>query len=76
MQYDTHGVKKKVSSGNPSELGLRIFAKHLIKAVAKPRACLRFCVGACITGSELLKPPSGIGLQNLRNVINEPDAFY
>ena len=50
MKYDTYGVKSKVSSGNPSELGLRIFAKHLIKAVAKPRACLRFCVGPMHNG--------------------------
>ena len=67
MQYDTFGVKVKVSSGNPSGLGLRIFASILIKAVAKPRICLRFCMG--------LMHGTDIGFRNLTYVVDEPDAF-
>ena len=46
MQYDTFGVERKANSGNPSGLGLRIFAKHLIQSSSKTKSLFKVLRGA------------------------------
>ena len=75
MQYDTFGVERKVNSGNPSSLGLRIFAKHLIQSSSKTKSLFKVLHGACMQLSELSNSPSGFGVRNLTNVVYKPGTF-
>jgi len=48
----------------------------MFQQIAKPRVCFKTLRGAYAWDvCELLRPPSGFGLQNLTYVVDEPDAF-
>ena len=48
----------------------------MLQQIAKPRICLRFCVGLVGNFRELSNSPSGFGVRNLTYVVGEPDTFY
>jgi len=51
------------------------FEPVMFQQIAKPRICLRFCMGLVCNSRELSNSPSGFGVRNLTNVVDEPDAF-
>ena len=69
MQYDTFGVERKVNSGNPSGLGLRIFAKHLIQSSSKTKSLFKVLHGGlCVTVVSFQSLLRGLGFETSRTL--------
>ena len=51
------------------------FEPMVFQQIAKPRICLRFCMGLVCNFRELSNSPSGFGVRNLTNVVDKPGTF-